>query len=187
MPITALDPDSALVLVDLQCGILRFPTVHPVEAVVKNAAALAAAFRRAGLPVVLVNVAGSAPGRAEQSQTLTSLPADWSQFAIELDRQPSDHVVTKKTWGAFTNTDLHDYLRLRNITQLILGGVATSIGVESTARAAHEHGYNVVLAVDAMTDTDANAHDHSVNRIFPRLGERGATDEILQLLSRERS
>ena len=83
--------------------------------------------------------------------------------------------MTKQRWGAFLGTDLDDYLRRRGVTQIVLTGVATSIGVESTARSAYDLGYNVTLVVDAMTDRDADAHRHSVEKIFPRLGET-ATD-----------
>ena len=69
------------------------------------------------------------------------------------------------------------------MTQIVLGGVATSLGVESTARAAHEHGYNLAFAVDAMTDINADAHAHSLSWVFPLIGELGTTDEILKLLT----
>lgn len=68
------------------------------------------------------------------------------------------------------------------MTQVVLAGIATSIGVESTARAAHEHGYNVVLVTDAMTDRDPDAHEHSIGKIFPRLGETATTSEVLTML-----
>ncbi|PTB22707.1 hydrolase [Trinickia symbiotica] len=187
MPLTTLDPKTALVVIDLQNGILSYPTVHPVSGVVANAASLADAFRRHRLPVVLVNVAGGAPGRAEQSRKLSDLPADWTELAAELNRQPDDYTVTKCTWGAFTNTNLDDYLRTRGVTQIVLCGVSTSIGVESTARFAYELGYNVTLATDAMTDTNADAHANSVTRIFPRLGETGTTSEVLALLKKSRA
>jgi len=95
--------------------------------------------------------------------------------------------VTKRNWGAFYGTDLDLQLRRRGVTQVVLAGIATSIGVESTARAAHEHGYQVTLATDAMTDLDPEAHRNSIERIFPRLGERGTTDEVITLLARTRS
>ncbi|MCX4635198.1 isochorismatase family protein [Streptomyces platensis] len=79
-------------------------------------------------------------------------------------------------------TDLDRELRERGVTQIVLGGIATSIGVESTARAAYEHGYHVTLATDAMTDLDADAHRNSVQRVFPRLGETGTADAIRTLL-----
>lgn len=93
-----------------------------------------------------------------------------------------DIIVTKQQWGAFYGTDLDLQLRRRGVTQVVLAGIATSIGVESTARSAHEHGYHVTLATDAMTDMSGEAHDNSVRRIFPRLGETGTTDEIVKLL-----
>ena len=102
----------------------------------------------------------------------------------ELNAQPNDLLVTKRTWGAFTNTDLKAQLKALGVTQLVLAGVATSIGVESTARHAYELGFNVTLALDAMTDLSLEAHDNSVARIFPRLGETGSTQEIVDLLNR---
>ena len=85
-------------------------------------------------------------------------------------------------WGAFTDTDLHAYLQTNNVTQVVIVGVATSIGVESTARQAWELGYNVTIATDAMTDLDLNTHNNSINLIFPRLAETGSTDDVLNLL-----
>jgi len=110
------------------------------------------------------------------------LPADWTDLVPALNQQPTDHTVTKHTWGAFTNTGLEDYLKQQGVTQVVLAGIATSIGVESTARYAHENGYNVTLAIDAMTDMNADAHTNSITRIFPRLGETGTTQEIIELL-----
>jgi len=182
MPITILDPISALVVIDLQAGIVSLPMAHPTAPVVQRAAALAAAFRRQALPVVLVNVAGGAPGRAEQSRSTADRPPGWTELVPELGRQPQDHTVTKKTWGAFTDTDLDAVLRARRVTQVVIAGIATSIGVESTARQAHERGYNVTLAIDAMTDFNADAHANSLTRIFPRLGETGTSADIIALL-----
>jgi nicotinamidase-related amidase len=183
MTVTVLDPTTALLLIDLQRGILSSPTVHPTEGVVANAAALAHAFRRSGLPVVLVTVGGGAPGRTEQARpSRGQMPPEWAELVEELEPQQGDHLVTKHTWGAFTGTGLHDRLTKLGVTQVVIGGVATSIGVESTARQAHELGLHVTLAVDAMTDRDAGSHTHSVTRIFPRLGETGTTDEIIAVL-----
>jgi len=182
MAITALDPNTALVVIDLQKGIAALPCAHPMDGVVRKSAALAEAFRQRGLPVVLVNVTGGAPGRTEHSHRLDDLPADWAELLPELRQQSGDHTVTKRTWGAFAHTGLHELLQRLGATQVVLAGVATSIGVESTARQAYELGYNVALATDAMTDMSAEAHDNSVARIFPRLGETGSTDEILARL-----
>jgi nicotinamidase-related amidase len=182
MAVSSLDPKMALLVVDLQKGLLGLPTAHPFDGVVQNAAALTAAFRAHELPVVLINVDGSAPGRAERSRPHRAFPAGWTDFLPELNRQPIDHVVTKRTWGAFTGTDLEKYLRQSDITQVVVIGVATSAGVESTARHAHELGFNVALAIDAMTDLDPDAHHNSVARIFPKLGETGPTEQLIDLL-----
>lgn len=183
MTATTLDPHTALVLIDLQQGIVALPTAHPADEIIARGAELAAAFRKRGLPVVLVNVTGVPPGRNESPvRSGGSLPDDWATLVDALDRQPGDITVTKQQWGAFYGTSLDLELRRRGVTQIVLAGIATSIGVESTARAAHEHGYHVTVVTDAVTDMDADAHAHAVGKIFPRLGETAGTDEILALL-----
>ena len=184
MTVSVLDPKTALIVIDLQKGIVSFPTAHPIAEIVARSSALAEAFRRQSLTVVLVNVDAVAPGRTEQPIRLRELPAGWTDLVPELNRQPQDHVVTKRTWGAFTNTDLETHLKSLGVTQVVITGVATSAGVESTARHAHELGFNVVLAIDAMTDMNADAHHNSLTRIFPRLGETGTTLAILDMLGK---
>lgn len=171
MPIESLDPQSALIVIDLQKGILSRPTAHPLADVIAKSAGLAEAFRRRGLPVVLVNVASK---RAPSP--------DFSELVPELNRRDEDLLITKQTWGAFTNTGLADKLAEKGVTQLVITGVATSIGVESTARQAHELGYKVVTVSDAMTDVSPEAHENSLTRIFPRLGQVGTRQEIEALL-----
>lgn len=183
MALTTLDPHTALLVVDLQNGLRGAPVHHPIEGVVERAQALLDAFRKAGLPVVLINVIGGAPGRTEQPPRLTgALPEGFADFMPELDRQPGDIVVTKRTWGAFASTNLEDRLKSAGVTQVVVTGIATGTGVESTARQAYELGFNVTLAIDAMTDTRAAAHDYSILNVFPRLGETGTAQEIIALL-----
>jgi nicotinamidase-related amidase len=186
MAVTAIDPKTALVVIDLQKGIVGSATVHPAREIVARSAELAKAFRHLGLPVVLVNVNGAAPGRTEQARPPGERPADWGELVPELHMQPTDYRVTKQTWGAFYNTSLHDYLQSQGVTQIVLAGISTGAGVESTARSASEHGYNVTVATDAVTDRSAESHQNSVERIFPRLGETGTTAEIIDLLERDR-
>lgn len=182
MTLSALDPRAALVVVDLQKGVVRLTTAHPTADVVARSAQLAAAFRRHALPVVLVNAAGRAPGRTETTLGVPAPAADGTELVPELDPQPADVRVTKRTWGAFHGTDLDEQLHRAGVTQVVITGIATSAGVESTARAAHEHGYHVVLVTDAMTDMDADNHTHSVQKIFPRLGETTTAQELLTAL-----
>lgn len=155
------------------------PTAHPMADILAKARCLADAFRHAGLPVVLVNVAGLPPGRTDQPRRAMTFPEGWTDLAPELDRRPQDHVVTKHTPGAFTGTGLDAWLRGRGVTQLVVIGVATSNGVEVTARQAYELGYNVTLATDAMTDIRAEAHDWAVAEVFPRIAETATTPDIL--------
>ncbi|PJI95030.1 isochorismatase family protein [Luteimicrobium subarcticum] len=188
MTLTTLDPKSALVVIDLQQGIVAMDTApHASADVVSRSAALAEAFRAQGLPVVLVRVSGgpAVPGRIEAAGGSRTRPEGWDVVVDEL-APLGDVVVTKRNWGAFYGTDLDLQLRRRGVTQIVLTGIATSIGVESTARAAHEHGYHVTFATDAMADRSAENHQHSVDQIFPRLGERGTTAGVLELLASTR-
>ena len=183
MPLTAIDPAAALIVVDLQKGVASLVTAPVFAEVARHTRRLAEGFRARGLPVVWVNVAGGAPGRTEHARRIAELPADWTELAAQLEPQPTDHRVTKRTWGAFTRTDLAAYLRSLSVTQVVIAGIATSLGVESTARQAHELGFNVTLAIDAITDISEEAHHNSLTRIFPRLGETGTTAQILDLLA----
>jgi nicotinamidase-related amidase len=183
MPLTQIDPVAALIVIDMQKGIVALPTVHPIAEIIGRIAKLANAFREKGLPVILVNVTGRAPGRVDTAFNFTP-PADWAELIPELNQQPSDYTVTKLQIGAFYGTALEQILRRLGVTQVFLAGVATGSGVETTARDAYDRGYNVALVIDAMTDLNADSHRHSVERVFPRIGETAATDAVLALLQR---
>ncbi|WP_329175595.1 isochorismatase family protein [Streptomyces sp. NBC_01477] len=201
MALTTIDPTSALVVIDLQKGIVPARKDVPAAAdapasadasaasaapVVRHAARLATAFRRRGLPVVLVNVTGRAPGRTDAGRSGggggAAFPPGWADLVDELDVQPTDHLITKRRRSAFHDTGLDTLLRDLGVTQVVLAGISTSSGVESTARAAYDHGYHVVLATDAMYDPDTEAHRNSVERIFPKTGETATTAEITDLV-----
>jgi nicotinamidase-related amidase len=183
MPLTTLDPKTFLIVVDLQKSIISSPFIHPFAGVIERTCALLDAFRQRNLPVLLVNVAGGALGRTEQPRRFSTLPEGFSDLIPELDRQSSDIVVTKRTWGAFASTDLESQLKATGVTQAVITGVATGTGVEATARQAYEQGFNVTLALDAMTDVRPEAHQYSLTHVFPRLGETGSTPDVLNLLA----
>jgi nicotinamidase-related amidase len=158
--------------------------------VVANTARLAAAFRRAKLPVVLVTVSFAADG-GDRVQTRTQVPArafppspEFVSLVPELGPEPSDILIIKRQWSAFYGTELDLQLRRRRVTNIVLAGVATSIGVDSTARAANERAYNLTFASDAMSDIDVTGHEFSLTKIFPRIGEVDSTDAILALMPR---
>ncbi len=183
MALTKLDETCALVVIDLQRGIVSVPTAHPAPEIVGRAARLARAFREKHLPVVLVHVTGAAPGRTDAGLPKTPRPPDWAELVPELDQHPDDYIVTKQRWGAFLGTPLDEHLRGRGVTQIFLTGISTSAGVESTARSAYDLGYNVVLVLDAMTDRNPEAHQFTVEKIFPRLGETTDTEDVLRRLN----
>lgn len=182
MSVTTLDPSTALIIIDLQKGIVSNPSVLSADAVVGHARDLAIAFRQHAMPVVLVTVAGGAPGRTQLPPSTAKRAADWAELIPELGPEPGDITIVKRTWGAFASSDLAARLQALGVTHVVIAGISTSIGVESTARQAYELGLNVTLATDAMSDTNADAHANSITRIFPRLGETGSTREIIALL-----
>jgi nicotinamidase-related amidase len=168
---------TALVLIDLQCGIVARPGGPRSGAdVLKTAMGLAERFRAAGAPVVLVNVGPSPDGkdalRPPVDQPMQAPPGGYPPDFMELAeglRKPGDICITKRQWGAFYGTELDLQLRRRGIKTIVLGGIATNIGVESTARAAWEHGYAIVLAEDATSAMSAEMHEFAIKNIFPRL------------------
>jgi nicotinamidase-related amidase len=190
MTATTLDPTTALVLIDLQAGITSMATQpHAAPDVVARSAALADAFRERGLPVVLVRVT-SRPDGSDAAQGRTEVPRGgarpegWDVLADELTGHPEDVVVTKRNPGAFYGTDLDLQLRRRGIRTLVLGGIATPFGVESTARDAWERGYQLVLPEDLSSAAALEPHRNAFGVIFPRISRIRTTAEVLAALGR---
>jgi nicotinamidase-related amidase len=185
-----LDPrTTAMVIVDLQQGIVSNAVApHTSADVVARCARLARACRERGALVVLVRVAFDAKLRdrlvppIDAPNPATSVPAGWSDLVPELEAGPDDVVVTKKQWGAFYGTDLDLQLRRRGIRTLLIGGIATNFGVESTARDAWERAYHVVFVEDAMAGYSAEMHHFPVQHVFPRLGRVRSTADVLAAL-----
>ena len=185
--ITAIDKNTALVLIDLQKGISASGV--DLSEVISSSVLLIDAFRNANLPIVYVNVIPSGAwqrsrkeGIPAQSTDVNSYPPEFSELMEEVKTQPSDIFITKQSWNAFYETALHEELKKHNITNIVLAGVSTSAGVEGTARAASERGYNISFAIDAMKDRNPEAHQNSINLVFPRLGEQGTAAEIVEKL-----
>jgi len=185
-----LDPSqTALVLIDLQKGILsRHTAPHSASDVLARGVRLANAFRKAGAVVVLVHVAFSPDGGdvLKQPTDAGPMPAapdpDWYVISPDLGRGANDIVITKRQWGAFYGTQLDMQLRRRGIKTIVIGGIATNFGVESTARDAYERGYALVFVEDAMAGLSDSAHGFAISNIFPRLGRVRSTEEVLKAL-----
>ena len=181
---------TALVVIDLQKGIAaagRQFAPYSMESVVQNAAALADAFRQNGMRVFLVHVAASKEERLgvivdEQIGTAGTPQKDWADIIPQVGPKDSDIIITKKQWGAFYGTDLELQLRRRGIKTIVLCGISTNHGVESTARFAYEYGFNQIFAEDAMTSMSAEAHNAAIAAVFRRMGRVRKTAEILESL-----
>jgi nicotinamidase-related amidase len=184
------DERTALVVIDLQRGIVsRNVTPHSSREVVGNAAKLASAFRAAALPVIWVHVSYTVaqedilkPLVDNPPQTATPAPG-WDELVPELGVRDGDVVVTKRNWGAFYGTDLDLHLRRRGVTRIAICGISTNIGVESTARDAYERNYKMLFIEDAMAAMSDAEHEHSCQRLFPRMGIVRTTLEVLTALT----
>jgi nicotinamidase-related amidase len=191
MPLTIDPKTTALVLIDLQKGILaRAPAPHSSAQIVQHSAALGQKCAALNIPIFPVHVTFSADGGDRLQQPIDEpmqlppggLPKDFAEFVPEIAALPAAAIITKHNWGAFHGTQLDLQLRRRGITTIILSGIATNIGVEQTAREAWQHNYAVVLAEDATTSFTAEMHEFSIKKIMPRLALVRSTAEILAAL-----
>jgi nicotinamidase-related amidase len=165
---------TALVLIDLQKGVIARPVFpYPASTVYERSKQLATRLRTAGGPIVWVrvsfasNFADAPRAKVDQPSNMGALPPGWDEFPEPL--HPADVMVTKRQWGAFYGTDLDLQLRRRGVNTIVLGGIASSIGVESTARSAWEHGYELVICEDLCADLSEETHAFTFKHTFPRL------------------
>ena len=193
-PINPLKIDvarTALVVIDLQHGIVAGDHHAPYssEQVVGNTVLLAQAMRNHGGTVIFVHVqldellqmGGDAPIFGKGAPP----PPQASQLVPEAGVEATDIVVKKRSWGAFYGTDLELHLRRNNVKNIILCGIATNYGVESTAREAFDRGFHLYFAEDAMTSGAAELHNFSTQKIFPAMGKVRSTVQIIQALPPE--
>ncbi len=180
---------TCLVVIDLQKGITS-GQVFPRNAseVIENASKIADEFRKRKMPVFLVHVKGTPPlglrPDTDSKQSLPEMPPDWADIVPALGPKEGDVVIMKRQWGAFYGTELEMQLRRRGITTIVLCGISTNIGVESTARFAYEYGFNQIFVEDAMASRSAEEHAFTVKTTFPRMGRVRSTSEILSALAR---
>jgi nicotinamidase-related amidase len=187
----SFEPHStAIVVIDLQKGIVGLEgSPHASKTVIANCAAILAAARSTGVQPFLVHV-GFSPNGADALRVISDqpmrasgqMPPDWTDLIPELNQQRADIEILKRQWGAFYGTGLELHLRRRNLSTIVLCGIATEFGVESTARDAYERGFEQIFAEDAMTGRSAESHENAVKCIFPRMGRVRSTAEIVDAL-----
>jgi nicotinamidase-related amidase len=174
---------TALILIDLQKGVMAMPVApHSATAVYERSKRLAAQFRGVGAPVIWVRVSFSGDFAdalqlpVDQPTNYSSFPPGWDEFPEPL--AASDLSITKRQWSAFYGTELDLQLRRRGVRRIVLGGIATNIGVESTARSAAEHGYELVVAEDLCSSVSNEMHAFSIEKILPRLARITSAEAI---------
>ncbi|MGC9931776.1 isochorismatase family protein [Priestia aryabhattai] len=172
---------TALVLIDLQKGIVPIGE----DEIVEKSVQLVNRFREQNGFISFVRVDfqdgkdALTPETDQKPSAPQERPADWAEFDPRLNVQETDYIVTKRQWGAFFGTDLDLQLRRRGIDTIVLCGIATNIGVESTAREAFQYGYNQIFVTDAMATFTKEEHEATLSYIFPKIGKLRTTQQFL--------
>lgn len=187
MTISAIDFRTALIAVDLQMGILRMAQYQQSEIVVKNTIKLAQAFHAHRLPVIWVTALGLPPGRSDHPFPDNKIPDDFATLDPRLPIDGDyDLCIAKKSLSALSSDNVMTFLRTKGITQVVIAGLATGMGIESTARAAFDNGYNVSIAIDAVTDPLPEREHYSFKYTLPLFSESGSTTDIIGFLQNSR-
>jgi len=180
---------TALVVIDLQKGVVGMKgQPHDIESVVENNVKLAKTVRDQGGLVVLVHVDfidgqdALKPTIDAQSGMGGERPKGFSEIIPELGPEQGDLIITKRNWGAFFGTELDLQLRRRGIDTIILTGIATGIGVDTTAREAFQRNYQQIFVEDAMNGLTKEEHDFTIKQVFPKMGRVRMTADVLSAL-----
>ena len=185
-----LDPKhTCLLLFDFLVGhAARDPQRY--APVLANAAKLLAAARAAGAMVAYAR-ADHRPDGGATARTLhdsgprppliTSGTPD-AEIVSELASRPGDYMVPKHRWSAFHGTYLDLALRARRVDTIVLTGGSTEIGISSTAYAARDLDYNLVIVSDACTSAKQDVHAQLMREVFPRLSRIRTTIQVLEML-----
>jgi len=180
--ITKIDRDSALVVVDMQKGILAMAPSAEVAGAVGKTAELANTFRELKLPVIWVCSLGLPKGRVEFSLPATTPPSDFAEFHEDLPVRDGDLKISKRATSAFVSQDLRAHLKDHGTTNVIVAGIALAIGVESTVRDGFDAGYSMTVAIDATIDPMPGRAEAALKFTLPMLCEAGDTAEIVSAL-----
>lgn len=187
MSITKIDPTTALIAIDLQNGILALSQPEDARRIVERTVELADAFHAAGLPVIWVTALGRPAGRTEVPLPGGKPPVDFAVLDECLPVAETDLCVGKRALSAFTSSEVTTLLADLGVTNVVVTGIATGMGVESTARSAYDAGYSVTIPTDAVTDPNAERGRASLAHSLPAIGETGTTAEVLEALLQTRA
>ncbi|WP_417844157.1 isochorismatase family protein [Thalassospira sp.] len=187
MTLHLIPSETALILIDFQLGTLALPlTPYDSDGLIATGQRLGSAFAEADATIFTVNVAFSDDGGDRLKQPLDipmmlpdgAFPPEWSRLTPEIANLPGAKRITKRHWSAFFGTELDIQLRRRGISTVVIGGICTNFGVESTARDAWQHGYNVVIAEDACSSIGEGSHEFAITRTLPRVSRIRKSDAI---------
>ncbi|GAA1246520.1 nicotinamidase-related amidase [Microbacterium phyllosphaerae] len=179
MPNIEFPSTTALVVVDVQAGTLPNARAVSAENLVSHVGSLVEAFRGSGRPVAFVVSTGTASGVTDHGPGGRVWPEGFAELAPGIDDRGDEPVHPRAGWSAFAGTSLLDDLTAAQITDIVVVGLATTFGVESTARDAADLGFSVVVVSDAVSDPDPSGHERSLTRVFPALGRVRTTAEVL--------
>ncbi|MGJ0389222.1 isochorismatase family protein [Microbacterium sp. CGR1] len=182
MPKIELPSTTALVVVDVQAGTLPNARAVSAEDLVSHVGSLVEAFRDSDRLVAFVVSTGTAVGATEYGPGGRVWPEGFAELAPGIANREGESVHPRAGWSAFAGTSLLEELTARQITDVVVAGLATTFGVESTARAAADLGLSVVVVSDAVSDPDPSGHERSLTRVFPALGRVRTTSEVLAAL-----
>ncbi|MEU4315266.1 cysteine hydrolase [Nocardia sp. NPDC024068] len=183
MPITEIPPATALVVIDMQSGTLPNARAVTADRLLDRVALLLAGFRKAERTVVHLIATGTPDGRTTYADTGQSWSAEQTVIPPEAAPAGNEPLLRRRGWSGFAGTDLEQRLRAAGVTTVVVAGLATTFGVESTARDAYDLGFDVVVAADAVSDPDPAGQERSLTRVFPVLGRVATADEILALIT----
>ncbi len=189
MPAFKLDAKkTALVVIDLQQGIVARQTApYTSSQVIERSSLIAKTLRTKGGTVVYVRVDMNnflqlPVDQPSRDPNAPPLPVAASELVPEAGFQPGDVLITKRHWGAFAGTELEQTLRERGVDTVVLTGISTNAGVESTARQGTGLGFAFVVVEDACSSTDAESHKFAFEKIFSRLARVKTTEEVVAAL-----
>ncbi|HEC2145084.1 TPA: isochorismatase family protein [Staphylococcus delphini] len=185
--------NTALVLVDLQKGIAKMGETapHPVSRVLENAGEMVKLFKENNGFIAFIRVNFHDGKDVLKPNAMRPLPggepgADFAELADELGAEPHDYIVNKRGFSGFFGTDLDLQLRRRGIENIVIGGISTHMGVDTTARDAYQYAYNQYFISDMMSAPEASLHDFSIEHSFPLMGQVLTTAEMIAQLQSEK-